>query len=130
MVAASVGRDKNKRDGLYCLEAASSGRRITSRRIDFLEGMRVDQMLASSAFDYMVTEDERNIDDVLRQASRLASRQENLSSKEKRKFNALRKKIAKAQFFLAETSVERELQQKFIKFLQHEQQQLEAELFE
>ncbi len=105
--AGKIGGDGGR--SLIHLEL-KEGNVVTAKDVPSLRGSRADQVLASEAFDYVITSD-REIEDVLREASRLSTKGQKRTQKEERLYRKLKKEIAE-KVILAEpeTQVEREIE--------------------
>ena len=102
-----VGNKKEARDRLVYLEL-QEGNEVT---LDYLPSMRlrrVDQVLASRAFKFLIDEDP-SVELVLREASILAAKQER-SPAEQRRYNRLRKALEPILLPEGQTLIERQIE--------------------
>jgi hypothetical protein len=127
LIASSVGpRLKSEQaDKLYVLEAMPCNR-VQAARQEFMQGWRMDQVLASRAFKYQVHSDPETRK-VLREGSKLAAKRSR-TPEEEATYRRIRKILDKG-FFSSTTPVEREGETKAKKELRKEIQSLERELF-
>jgi len=127
LIAASVGEvGRRRRDDLVDLRLMP-GNKVVAERLPTLRGMRVDQVLASRAFDYLVTTDSE-VNEALRRASRLAGKRRR-SGKEETEYKGLKELIVRSLVLKAESPVERMLESEFLAFMKKKTAHLEDELF-
>ncbi len=131
LVASSIGklqRDTTSGDRLYYSELTRD-KGVRYEELSHLRGMRVDQILASRAFDYLVTDNEVEGNEALRKASYLMDKGENRSPQEKREYQRLKALIARSLILKAQSPIERQVQAEFLQFMQQKTEELESELF-
>lgn len=117
LIASSVGQlvtDKDP-DKLVYLELVN-GKSVSFDELPSMRGWRVDQVLASRAFDYIVTTD-TEMNELLRRASRLASKRGERSPSEELEYQDLKTRIASHLIPEGETAIEREIQAEFLQFM-------------
>ena len=128
IIAASIGDRGTGANGnrLLYLKTAASGA-VTGEVTPAMAGWRIDQVLASGAFDYFVASS-RALKEELREASRLASRT-NLKPHEKKRYHNLKQRIADAMIGVGQTPIEREIESERLADLRNKVITLEEELF-
>ena len=130
LVASSIGGGQHgtSDDRLYYAERTKD-KGIKYEKLPHLRGRRVDQILASRAFKYVITDSETEVDENLRKASYLMDKGENRSPQEEREYQRLKTLIARSLILKAESPIERQVQAEFLDFMQQKTAELESELF-
>ena len=108
IIAASIGqvREPIDRDNIIHLELAA-GNVVYAKKLPAMRGQRADQVLASDAFENVITSD-RDINALLREASILRGKGADRTSHEEALFQRQKGKIAEYLISEEETQIERE----------------------
>ena len=116
LIASSVGGSLNEADRLILLELDPEKKRVDVLDSPDMRGWRVDQVLASRAFKYLVDADP-DVEEVLRTASQLAGKGSSRTPSEERRFLALKRRIAELDFLEGTTLVQREIEEESLQRL-------------
>ncbi len=112
-----------------CLSKSLRGEKtICYQELDSLKGLRIDQVLASKAFDYQIDADPE-VERVLSMASELASKGNNRTEDEETQYKKTKKMLTKILQPSGQTLIEREVQKDFYQEMKKQIKTLEAELF-
>ena len=128
LVAKSIGlvEKKNDRDNLIHLELLA-GNKVEARGISTLRGWRADQVLASQAFDYVISSD-RDIETLLYEASKLSGKGNKRTATETKRYRELKAQIANVLISEGETPIEREIEGELDRALAERIKELKREL--
>ena len=129
IVASSVGQIKETvdRDNLIFL-AVDEGNIVVGDKLPSMKGWRADQVLASKGFKYLI-QAAPDWDDILYEASILASKGERRNKKEQHRYEQLKTKIAENFIGEGHTEIERQIQNDLTKKMRETTQYLERKLF-
>lgn len=129
LIASSVGGLEQKpcADKVYYL-SLSKNSTVTYEELPSLRGMRVDQVLASRAFEYLITTDPA-VNDILRSASHLAAKGSNRTAHDEVRYQTLKEEIVRTLVLKAQSPIERAIESEFLEYMRKRTQQLEATLF-
>ena len=129
LITSSVGNliDDEIQDKIIHL-AFKEKKAISYQELDTPKGLRVDQVLASKAFDYQIDADPE-VERVLAMASELASKGDNRTEEEEARYQKTKKILAKILQPSGQTLIEREVQKDLYHEMKKQIKTLEAELF-
>ncbi len=130
LIARSIGSvDPEKtREKLIHLTQGEDGRVIV-RETPTLKGMTTDQVLASQAFDYLIQADPE-VERVLAEASRLASKGSRRTRQEERRYRKVKEIMSEMLVPEGDTEVERDVRQELHERMKARIGELEATVFE
>lgn len=115
LVSGSIGRVRNDNDLLIKM-SLTSGNIVTNEKLDYMIEWRADQILASKAFEHVITS-KKETNKLLKEASILSGKGENRNSREEKRFQDLRKIFLKYFISEYETQVEQEFHQEINKIM-------------
>jgi AAA domain, putative AbiEii toxin, Type IV TA system/TIR domain/AAA domain len=129
LIAASIGTlgAEASREQLIHLTRNGKGR-VVAQKPPLLKGLTTDQVLASSAFDYLIQADPE-VEKVLAEASRLASKGSQRTGEEEERYDRVKEIIAEILPEEGDTEVEREVRQDLHQKMKTRVRELEAAVF-
>jgi len=127
LVAASFGtlvqEDVDKR---ILLTLTNEGE-VAKEEMPSMIGWRVDQILASKAFEHTITGESDEVNMLLLEASELACKKRN--KKEERRYNVIKRQLALARLSEQQTSAEEEIEKEITQYLMKVIERNESKIF-
>lgn len=127
LVASSFGtltqKDIDKRILLSLLPKVG----VVKDELPPMIGWRVDQTLASKAFEYQITGESDEVNMLLLEASELACKKRN--KKEERRYNVIKRQVALARLSEQQTSAEEEIEKEITRYLMKVIERNESKIF-
>ncbi len=126
LIARSIGSvdPEHEREKLIHLTQGENGR-VAVQEPPSLKGLTTDQVLASQAFDYLIQADPE-VEQVLAEASRLASKGSQRTRKEERRYRRVKEIMSELLVPEGDTEVERDVRQEFHERMKRRIGELEA----
>lgn len=129
LVASSVGQllEGKNRDKLIHLELKDKNK-IVYKELEPLKGLKVDQILASKAFDYLIGADPE-VERILAEASELASKGDERTENENNRYHSIKKALKKILQPEGRTLIQRVAEEELYEEMKRRISELEKELF-